>query len=75
VAAGCDIKPERCDVATFQDHLIATIQSGNLIEQDYPALQEICAAVILGEKQREKLFCRPGTETDVSWRRKLYFAA
>jgi hypothetical protein len=62
-------------VASPQDHLIATVQSGNLIEQDYPAFQEICIAVILSEKQIEKLFCRPGTETDVARRRELYFAA
>ena len=75
MAARRDIKPERGDVTALQDHLIAAVQSGNLIEQNYPVVQKIRAVVILNEKQREKLSCRSGTQADVAWRRELYFAA
>jgi hypothetical protein len=62
-------------VAAFQDHLIAPVQSCNLIEQDYPALQEICTAIVLNEQLLEKLSGGPRAEADVSRRREIYLAA
>ena len=75
VAAGGNVKPECGDVAAFQDHLIAAVQSCNLIEQDYPALQEICTAVVLNEQLLEKLSACPRAEADIARRREVYFAA
>ena len=40
-------------MSAIQNHLIATVEARDLIEQDYPALQKIRAAVDLGEKLHE----------------------
>jgi hypothetical protein len=75
MAAGRNVKPECGDVAAFQDHLVAAVQSCNLIEQDYPALQEICTAVVSNEQLPEKLSACPRAQADIARRREVYFAA
>jgi hypothetical protein len=46
-------------MAPIQDHLIPTVDACDLIEQNYPAIQEIRVSIIRLEEFRKKLSCRP----------------
>ena len=55
-------------MAAVQDHLIPAVDACDLIEQDYPAVQEVCIAVVLDEELLEKLSSCPRAEADIARR-------
>jgi hypothetical protein len=66
MAGSGDIKPQCRYMAPIQDHLIPAVDACDLIEQNYPAVQEICISVILLEEFPEKLTTSPRAEANVA---------
>jgi len=54
-------------MTAIQDHLIPAVDACDLIEQDYPAIQEIRIFVVLGEEFLKKLSGCPGAEANIAW--------
>jgi hypothetical protein len=53
-------------MAPIQDHLIPAVDACDLIEQNYPAVQEIRVSIILLEELPEKLTTSPRTEANIA---------
>jgi len=66
---GCgDIKPQCSNMAAVQDHLIPAVDACDLVEQTYPAVQEVRVPVILQKELPQKLKTPPRAEADISRR-------
>jgi hypothetical protein len=55
-------------MAAVQDHLIPAVDASDLVEQDYPAVQEIRVPVILQKELPQKLTTSPRAEADIARR-------
>jgi hypothetical protein len=53
-------------MAPIQDHLIPAVDACDLIEQNYPAIQEIRVSIILLEELPEKLTTPPRAEANIA---------
>jgi len=54
---------------TVQDNLIPAVDACDLVEQNYPVIEEVCTAPVLDKKLIEKISSLARAEANVPWRR------